>query len=145
MLLAVSLVISTGLAASPMTGMASTAIVEAINFVASLAILTALFAMRFKDVLPGAVVTALLFDLGKFAIGWYLGTQALESTYSAAASIVEANGLFPTGQERRALKPVALIWPRRLLVLLHPLSCGTALHPARPGTRSATLIQRPRR
>jgi YihY family inner membrane protein len=98
-LLAVSLVISTGLAAfSSWTGMASTAIGEAINFVASLAILTALFAMLFKwfpdteiawrDVLPGAVVTALLFNMGKFAIGWYIGTQGLESTYGAAASIV---------------------------------------------------------
>ena len=38
--------------------------------------------------LPGAVVTALLFNLGKFAIGWYIGTQGLESTYGAAASIV---------------------------------------------------------
>ena len=65
---------------------------------ASLAILTALFAMLFKwfpdtevawrDVLPGAVVTALLFNMGKFAIGWYIGTQGLESTYGAAASIV---------------------------------------------------------
>jgi membrane protein len=98
-LLAVSLVISTGLAAfSSWTGMASTAIGEAINFVASLAILTALFAMLFRwfpdteitwrDVLPGAVVTALLFNLGKFAISWYIGTQGLESTYGAAASIV---------------------------------------------------------
>ena len=98
-LLAVSLVISTGLAAlSSWAGMASTAIGEAINFVASLAILTALFAMLFKwfpdtevawrNVLPGAVVTALLFNLGKFAIGWYIGTQGLESTYGAAASIV---------------------------------------------------------
>ena len=26
---------------------------------------------------PGAVVTALLFNLGKFAIGWYIGTQKL--------------------------------------------------------------------
>src|SRR4029453_8197310 len=98
-LLAVSLVISTGLAAfSSWAGMASTAIGEAINFVTSLTILTALFAMLFKwfpdteiawrDVLPGAVVTALLFNLGKFAIGWYIGTQGLESTYGAAASIV---------------------------------------------------------
>lgn len=76
--------------------MASTAIGEAINFLASLAILTTLFAMLFKwfpdteiawrDVLPGAVVTALQFNLGKFAIGWYIGTQGLESSYGAAAS-----------------------------------------------------------
>ncbi len=77
-LLAVSLVISTGLAAfSSWAGAASTVIGEAINFMASLAILAVLFAMLFKwfpdteiawrDVLPGAVATALLFNLGKFA------------------------------------------------------------------------------
>jgi membrane protein len=98
-LLAVSLVLSTALAAfSSWAGTASTVIGEAINFMASLAILTALFAMLFKwfpdteitwsDVLPGACATALLFNLGKFAIGWYIGTQGLESTYGAAASIV---------------------------------------------------------
>jgi membrane protein len=98
-LLAVSLVLSTALAAfSSWAGTASTVVGEAINFVASLAILTALFAMLFKwfpdteiawsDVQPGAAATALLFNLGKFAIGWYIGTQGLESTYGAAASIV---------------------------------------------------------
>jgi uncharacterized BrkB/YihY/UPF0761 family membrane protein len=44
--------------------------------------------IAWQDVLPGAVATALLFNLGKFAIGWYIGTQGLESTYGAAASIV---------------------------------------------------------
>jgi membrane protein len=98
-LLAISLVISAGLAAfSSWAGTAATLIGEAINFIASLAILTVLFAMLFRwfpdteiawqDVLPGAVATALLFNLGKFAIGWYIGTQGLESTYGAAASIV---------------------------------------------------------
>jgi len=98
-LLAISLVISASLAAfSSWAGTAATLIGEAINFIVSLAILTALFAMLFRwfpdteiawqDVLPGAVATALLFNLGKFAIGWYIGTQGLESTYGAAASIV---------------------------------------------------------
>lgn len=41
-----------------------------------------------QDVIPGAVATALLFNIGKFAIAWYVGTQGLESTYGAAASIV---------------------------------------------------------
>ena len=98
-LLAISLVISASLAAlSSWAGTAATLIGEAINFIVSLAILTALFAMLFRwfpdteiawqDVLPGAIATALLFNLGKFAIGWYIGTQGLESTYGAAASIV---------------------------------------------------------
>jgi membrane protein len=34
------------------------------------------------------VVSAYLSRVGKFAIGWYIGTQGLESTYGAAASIV---------------------------------------------------------
>jgi len=98
-LLAISLVISTGLAAfSSWTGAASAIVGEGINFAVSLAILSVLFAMLFKwfpdteiawsDVIPGALATALLFNLGKFAIGWYIGTQGLESTYGAAASIV---------------------------------------------------------
>jgi hypothetical protein len=36
----------------------------------------------------GAVVTAVLFELGKSAIGFYIGRQGLESTYGAAASII---------------------------------------------------------
>jgi membrane protein len=98
-LLAISLIISAGLAAfSSWAGTAATPMGGGINFIVSLALLTALFAMLFKwfpdteiacqDVLPGAVATALLFNLGKFAIGWYIGTQGLESTYGAAASIV---------------------------------------------------------
>ena len=98
-LLAVSLVISASLAAfSSWSGTGTALIGEAVNFLVSLAILTTLFAMLFKwfpdteiawrDVLPGAVATALLFNVGKFAIGWYIGTQGLESTYGAAASIV---------------------------------------------------------
>ena len=96
-LLAVSLIISAAIAA--LSGTSANAMMgELINFVASLAILSVLFGMLFKwfpdadvdwqDVIPGAVATALLFNIGKFAIGWYVGTQGLESTYGAAASIV---------------------------------------------------------
>jgi membrane protein len=98
-LLAVSLVINAALAAfSLRLGSAGALFGQAVDFVLSLALLSALFAMLFKwfpdaevswrDVLPGAVATALLFNLGKFAIGWYIGTQGLQSTYGAAASLV---------------------------------------------------------
>jgi len=40
------------------------------------------------DVWLGALLTALFFELGKAAIGLYIGKQGLESTYGAAASIV---------------------------------------------------------
>jgi membrane protein len=66
--------------------------------VASIGILSLLFAMMFKwlpdaavdwyDVWLGAVITAGLFELGKAAIGFYIGKQGLESTYGAAASII---------------------------------------------------------
>jgi len=100
-LLAVSLVISTALAAiSAWFGQSLTnqALMAGINFAVSLAVLSGVFAMLFKwfpdrpmawrAVWPGAIATALLFNIGKAAIAWYIGTQGLESTYGAAASIV---------------------------------------------------------
>jgi membrane protein len=100
-LLAVSLVISTVLAA--FTSLISGSIgegllLEGINFLVSVGVLTLLFTMLFKwfpdtpmawaDAWPGGLATALLFNVGKTAISWYIGTQGLESTYGAAASIV---------------------------------------------------------
>ena len=71
---------------------------QIIGSLISLAAIAILFAMMFKwlpdtpvewrDVWPGAVVTAALFEIGKFMIGLYIGRQALDSTYGAAASIV---------------------------------------------------------
>src|SRR6478735_8380840 len=64
----------------------------------SFLVVAVLFAMMFKwlpdvsvawgDVWLGALLTALFFELGKAAIGFYIGKQGLESTYGAAASIV---------------------------------------------------------
>ena len=100
-LLMVSLVISTALAAlSTWAGTAdATALLwQAVTFAVSLGVLTALFAMLFKwfpdvpvrwqDVWPGALAAAVLFEAGKLAISWYIGSQGLESTYGAAASLV---------------------------------------------------------
>ena len=36
----------------------------------------------------GALITAALFNIGKFLIGLYIGKQGLESSYGAAASII---------------------------------------------------------
>jgi hypothetical protein len=36
------------------------------------------------DVLPGAGVTAILFNVGKMLIGWYIGTQGLGAPISPA-------------------------------------------------------------
>ena len=64
----------------------------------SLAVVTILFAMIFKvlpdveirwrDVWIGAVATALLFTIGKFVLGLYLGRAAVGSAYGAAGSLV---------------------------------------------------------
>jgi membrane protein len=69
-----------------------------INTLVSVSVLTILFAMiykwfpdaevRWSDVFPGALAAALLFEIGKMAISWYIGRQGLQSTYGAAASIV---------------------------------------------------------
>jgi membrane protein len=94
-LLTVSLVVSSVLAAlTEYIGLFA----PFLDFAASLAVLTALFAMLFKwfpdasiawrDVWLGALITALLFNVGKLLIGWYVGTQGVASTYGAAGSIV---------------------------------------------------------
>ncbi|HEU5086797.1 MAG TPA: YihY/virulence factor BrkB family protein [Roseiflexaceae bacterium] len=69
-----------------------------INFVVSFAVTTGLFALIFKvlpdvkvhwsDVWIGALVTALLFTIGKAILGWYLGRPGTTSTYGAAGSFV---------------------------------------------------------
>jgi len=98
-LLAVSLVVSTALSAlSAWLGAGEALAWQALNFAVSLAILGALFALLFRwfpdaevgwrSALVGGFATALLFNLGRLAIGWYIGTQGLESTYGAAASVV---------------------------------------------------------
>ena len=71
---------------------------QAINFVVSFGFITLLFAAIYKflpDVrVPwkylwvGAAVTALLFNVGKFLIGLYLGNSGVGSTYGAAGSLV---------------------------------------------------------
>jgi membrane protein len=64
----------------------------------SFVVVTCLFAMIFKwipnvrigwrDVWLGAVATAMLFTLGKFAIGYYLATASIASSFGAAGSVV---------------------------------------------------------
>ena len=98
-LLAVSLVVSTMLSAlSAWLGGGQSAFWQLLSFLVSLGVLGLLFAMLFKwfpeemvgwrEALIGGLATALLFNVGKVAIGWYIGTQGLESTYGAAASFV---------------------------------------------------------
>jgi membrane protein len=69
-----------------------------INSVMSIAAVTVLFALIFRilpdcyvawrDVWLGALFTAFLFTVGKFAIGFYLGQASVASAYGAAGSVV---------------------------------------------------------
>lgn len=70
----------------------------AVAFVISLGIVTMLFALIFK-VLPdaqirwrhvwfGALITALLFEIGKTGLSWYLGREGTASAFGAAGSVV---------------------------------------------------------
>jgi membrane protein len=99
-LLLVSLLVSAGLAAAGKY--AATYLPEGalhvVSILISFGVVMVLFAMMFKwlpdvsvdwrDVWLGAFLTALFFEVGKAAIGFYIGKQGLESTYGAAASIV---------------------------------------------------------
>ncbi len=44
--------------------------------------------IAWKDVIAGAIVTAILFMLGKFGISFYIGKENIGSTYGTAGSIV---------------------------------------------------------
>jgi membrane protein len=69
-----------------------------LNFVVSLALLAVLFAaiykvlpdrhLQWRDVVIGAVVTAVLFAIGKSLIGWYIGSSAVASSYGAAGGLI---------------------------------------------------------
>jgi membrane protein len=73
-------------------------ILQIINLVISIGIITVLFALIFKvlpdaeiawrDVWVGAFVTAILFSIGKTLIGLYLGSSAVGTTFGAAGSLV---------------------------------------------------------
>jgi membrane protein len=68
------------------------------NFLFSLAIVTVLFAILYKwlpnvriawrDVWFGALATAILFSVGRIAIGFYLGRSAIASAYGAAGTLI---------------------------------------------------------
>jgi membrane protein len=73
-------------------------ILPMLNFTVSLLLLAILFAaiykvlpdrrLQWRDVMVGAVVTAVLFTIGKTLIGWYLGSSAVASSYGAAGGLI---------------------------------------------------------
>lgn len=72
-------------------------ILTIVNSLASLAFIASLFALLFKvlpdarvawrDVWIGSTITTVLFVVGKFLIGFYLGTSSVTSAYGAAGSL----------------------------------------------------------
>lgn len=101
-MLLISLILSAVLAAlgtwwSSMLG-GWTIVLEGLNVAISFGVVTGLFAIIYKfmprasipwrDVWIGAIVTALLFTIGKFLIGLYLGKASIGSSFGAAGSLV---------------------------------------------------------
>ena len=101
-LLLVSLILSAGLAGVinffghllPGGGF----LLQLANFILSFVVTTVLFGLIYKvlpdakitwsDVWIGAIITSLLFSVGRFLLGLYLGNSSFGSTYGAAGSVV---------------------------------------------------------
>jgi membrane protein len=101
-LLIVSLVISAGLTAFgnyldtvlPMGNL----ILPVLNFLVSVVLLGVLFgaiykilpdrSLQWSDVVTGALITSVLFNIGKSLIGWYIGSSAIASSYGAAGGLI---------------------------------------------------------
>ena len=101
-LLIVSLVISAGLTAFgdyldtvlPMGKL----VLPALNFVISVVLLAILFgaiykllpdrSLQWNDVIIGALITSVLFNIGKSLIAWYIGSSAIASSYGAAGGLI---------------------------------------------------------
>jgi membrane protein len=76
----------------------SEGLIGTFGFLLSAGMVTCLFALIFK-VLPdvnvqwrhvwtGAAFTAVLFEIGKFLLGWYLGRESVASPFGAAGSLI---------------------------------------------------------
>ena len=76
----------------------SATVARVLELVASLAVTTLVFAMTFKilparripwgDVMLGSLLTAVLFGIGKYLIGLYIGKSAVASNFGAAGTVV---------------------------------------------------------
>jgi membrane protein len=73
-------------------------LLEALNVLISLTVFTFVFAMMYRflprvgidwrDVWTGAGITALLFVIGKFLIGFYIGNAGVTARFGAAGALV---------------------------------------------------------
>jgi membrane protein len=101
-LLMVSLVVSAGLTAFGNYLNAvlpfGKVILSVLNVAISLVLISVLFAaiykalpdrrLEWRDVIVGAVATAILFTIGKSLIGWYIGSSAVASSFGAAGALI---------------------------------------------------------
>jgi len=73
-------------------------IMTGLNVIVSLALISFLFAAIYKvlpdrdlewgDVVIGAIVTAVLFTVGKSVVSWYIGSSAVASSFGAAGALI---------------------------------------------------------
>jgi membrane protein len=97
-----------------------------INLLITFVTISLLFAIIFKvlpdariewrDVIIGSITTAVLFMLGKFGIGYYLGKTHIGSTYGAAGSVV-----------------IILLWVYYSATILYFGACFTRAYAIRTG------------
>ena len=101
-LLAVSLVLTAAITAAGGLWnrwfVGAEALLQILNTAVGFGVITTLFALIFRilpsakikwrDVWVGAAITSLLFSIGKYLIGLYLGTAAISSSFGAAGALV---------------------------------------------------------
>jgi membrane protein len=145
-LLLVSLVVSTALSAlGPwLDGLfpGAEVLIHLISFFVSLSLVALLFGLIYKvlpdtslawrDVIAGAIATAILFNVGKFLIGLYLGSSAVASSFGAAGAfallllwIYYSSQIFLIGAE----------FTRAWADIVHQRGPDTASTPAADATR----------
>ena len=97
-LLLTSLVVSAAISYAGDALGGNEAVARVLEMAASLAVMTILFGLTFKilpsrrpawrDVVLGAFITAVLFSIGKYLIGLYIGKSAIASDFGAAGTVV---------------------------------------------------------
>lgn len=147
-LLLVSLVLSAAIAAASAAlqgiGPGLAFLGHVADVVLSLVIVTALFAMIFKylpnariewsEVWVGAFATAVLFVVGKLAVGLYLGHASIGSTFGAAGSfVVLLVWIYYTAQILLLGAEFTRVWAES--VGSRPIADGTEVRPAAAGER----------
>ena len=154
-LLLVSLIVSSALSALGdwFGGSAATSprLLQVVNTLLSLGVITLLFAMMFKflpdakvswrHVWSGALTTAILFTVGKYLIGLYLGRASVGSAYGAAGSVVVvmvwvyyASLIFFFGAELTHVKSrrsLGTVVPTEHAVEARPMTVSRAVHGGR--------------